>query len=62
MEVFIMGDVISEVTYAINFANLDFSAITQTIASGVPVVLPVVISMIGMRKGISFVLGLVRGA
>jgi hypothetical protein len=57
-----MGDIIADATFAINFANIDFSSITQTIASGVPVVLPTVVGLIGMRKGISFVLGLIRGA
>ncbi|MDR0903790.1 MAG: hypothetical protein LBM59_04085 [Ruminococcus sp.] len=57
-----MGDLVADATFAINFASIDFSSITQTIASGIPVVLPTVIGLIGMKKGLWFVLGLVKGA
>lgn len=43
-------------------ANVDFSALTATIEAIVPVVLPVVVSVLGIRKGISFMMGVIQGA
>lgn len=43
-------------------AALDFSALTATIEAIVPVVLPVIVSVLGIRKGISFLIGCIQGA
>lgn len=42
--------------------SVDFSALTATIEAIVPVVLPVVVSVLGIRKGISFMMGVIQGA
>jgi hypothetical protein len=55
-------DIISGAMFAINFGNIDLSAVTMTIAAGVPVVMPTVVGLIGMRKGLNFVLGMIKGA
>lgn len=41
---------------------VDFSALTATIEAIVPVVLPVVVSVLGIRKGFSFLIGCIHGA
>ena len=41
---------------------VDFSALTATIEACVPIALPVVIGIVGIRKGISFLIGMVAGA
>lgn len=42
--------------------SVDFSGLVDVIEASVPVALPVVVTCLGIRKGISFLLGLVRGA
>lgn len=42
--------------------SVDFSALTSTIEAIVPIVLPVVVSVLGIRKGISFMMGVIQGA
>lgn len=41
---------------------VDFSSLTATIEGIVPLVLPVVVTVLGIRKGISFMLGCIKGA
>lgn len=45
----------------IDFSSVDLSGLTATIISAVPQVLPVSVTMVGIRKGISFFLGTLRG-
>lgn len=46
----------------IDLSSIDFSPLTKAISDAVPVALPVVVGVVGIRKAISFVMGLVRGA
>ena len=46
----------------IDLSSVDFSGLTNTITAIVPIALPIVITLLGIRKGISFLLGMVRGA
>lgn len=41
---------------------IDFSGLTATIEAMLPIVLPVVVSVLGIRKGISFMMGCIQGA
>ena len=50
------------VANAVSSANIDFSAILGEVISLLPVCLPVVIGFIGVRKGISFLIGSLRRA
>lgn len=52
----------SSVANAVSTANIDFSAILGEVISLLPVVLPVVVGFIGVRKGISFLIGSLRRA
>jgi hypothetical protein len=60
MEVFMEPGAVAQTI--VDFSSVDFSAITATISAGVPVVMPIVVTLVGLRKGISFVMGMVRGA
>lgn len=42
--------------------DADFSGITAEIVGVLPIVLPVAITVLALRKGISFLLGTLRGA
>lgn len=42
--------------------NVDMSGITDEIKAVVPVVLPVLVSVLALRKGISFLIGVLRSA
>lgn len=46
----------------INWGTIDISPITTAISEAVPVVLPVVIGIAGVRKAVSFVVGMIRSA
>ena len=46
----------------IDLTGVDFSPIVSSIESAVPAVLPGVITIVGVRKTISFVIGSIRGA
>lgn len=46
----------------IDFSGVDFSAVTNSIASAIPTVLPIVLTLVGTRKVVSFVMGMLRGA
>lgn len=42
--------------------NIDFSGMLQEIVNLLPVVLPVLVGFLGIRKGISFLIGSLRRA
>ena len=44
-----------------DLTGVDFSALTTSITSIVPAVLPVIVSVLGIRKGISFLMSSIRG-
>lgn len=46
----------------IDLTGVDFAPIVTSIESAVPAVLPGVITIVGVRKTISFILGAIRGA
>ncbi len=46
----------------IDLSAVDLSGITQTVKEVVPLVLPTVVTFLGIRKGISFFTGLLRSA
>lgn len=46
----------------LDLSGVDFSGLTTTIMSVIPAVLPVVVTIAGIRKAISFMMGMVRGA
>ena len=48
-------------TALINVGDVDFSDLTDTVAAIVPAIIPVVVSMAGIRKAISFLGGCIRG-
>ena len=43
-------------------ANVDLSGITDEIKAVVPIALPVLVSVLALRKGISFLIGVLRSA
>ena len=49
-------------TSLVDFSSVKFDTISDSISAAVPSVLPVVLTIIGIRKTISVVMGLVRGA
>lgn len=51
-----------QVTEGLDLSSVDFSPVTDTIMSVVPQALTFVIGVLAIRKGISFLMGLVRGA
>ena len=60
-----MFDVINAAAAAlatIDLTGVDFTPIVSSIESAVPAVLPGVITIVGVRKTISFVIGAIRGA
>lgn len=48
-------------TALINLSGVDFTPLTQAITGIVPEVLPVVVTVLGIRKAISFMMGCIRG-
>ena len=42
--------------------SVDFSSLTQTIEAVIPIALPISVGLVGIRKGISFLLSMIRGA
>lgn len=46
----------------VDLSNVDISIIGETIASLVPTVLALIVPIIAIRKGVSFVIGMVHGA
>lgn len=51
---------IFEATALIDLSSVDFSGLTATITSVVPIALPIVVTLLGIRKGISFLIGMVK--
>lgn len=49
-------------TVASTIQNVDMSGILQEVVSLLPVVLPVIVAFLGVRKGISFLIGSLRRA
>lgn len=49
-------------TSGLDLSTVDFAPVTDTIVSVVPQALTFVIGVLAIRKGISFLMGLVRGA
>lgn len=49
-------------TTYIDMSSVDFSVVMDEIVGLIPQVLPGVFIILGIRKGISFVMGMVRGA
>lgn len=49
-------------TVATEIANVDLSGILQEVVSLLPVVLPTIVAFLGIRKGISFLIGSLRRA
>ena len=45
----------------INLSGVDFTPLTNAITQVVPQVLPVVVTVLGIRKAISFMMGCIRG-
>ncbi len=45
----------------IDVSSVDFSGLTSSITSMVPQVLPVAVTIIGIRKALSFMMGTIRG-
>ena len=46
----------------INWGTINISPITAAISDAVPAVLPALIGIVGIRKAISFVIGMIRSA
>lgn len=46
----------------VDFTSVDFTVISDGIGSAIPSALPVVLTIVGIRKVISFVMGMLRGA
>ncbi|MDR0919456.1 MAG: hypothetical protein LBM93_09475 [Oscillospiraceae bacterium] len=44
------------------FSGVDFSPILTYVTAALPSVMPVIVALVGIKKGIFFVLGLVAGA
>lgn len=44
------------------FTGVDFAQVLSGVKECIPVILPTVVGFIAFRKGLSFVLGMVRGA
>ncbi len=49
-------------TPIIDLSGVDFAPLTAAITQVVPQVLPVVVTVLGIRKAISFMIGCIRGA
>lgn len=45
----------------VDFSGVDLSGLTASIVAVVPQVMPVAVTMVGIRKAISFFLGTIRG-
>lgn len=52
----------STTTPTIDWGTISVEPITTAISSAIPVALPLVISIAGIRKAISFVVGMIRSA
>lgn len=48
-------------TLTTSLGSVDLTAVTESVTSMVPVVLPVVVGMIALRKGISFLKAQIKG-
>lgn len=46
----------------INVSGVDFNIVLNEMISLLPAILPVVLTYIGFRKGLNFLLGMLRGA
>lgn len=49
-------------TALVDFSGVDFTSIADSISASVPTILPVVLTIVGIRKTVSFVMGMIRGA
>lgn len=56
-----MSDFILTAATAIDLTGVDFTPLTDAITAVVPQVLPVVVTVLGIRKAISFMMGCIRG-
>lgn len=45
----------------IDLSNVDFTGLTSAITGMVPAIMPVVVSVLGIRKAISFMMSCIRG-
>lgn len=57
-----MDETTNVVTSMIDVSGVDFSIVLNEMVALLPVMLPVAVSCIAFRKGISFILSFVRGA
>lgn len=48
-------------TPVVDFSGVDLTGLTASITGCIPQVLPVAVTMVGIRKAISFFLGTIRG-
>lgn len=55
------GAVTPAVTPVVDFSGVDLTGLTSSITGCIPQVLPVAVTMVGIRKAISFFLGTIRG-
>lgn len=51
----------STATPVVDLSGVDFSGLTSSITSMVPQVLPVAVTVLGIRKAISFMMSTIRG-
>lgn len=52
----------SQVANAVSSSNVDLTGVVNEVVSLLPVVLPTIIVFLGIRKGISFLIGSLRRA
>lgn len=57
-----LDDEVANVVTGIQWGSIDISPITSAISDAVPVVLPVIVGIAGIRKAVSFVVGMIRSA
>lgn len=50
-----------DATSVIDLSTIDFSGLTTAITGIVPQVMPVVVTVLGVRKAISFMMSCIRG-
>jgi hypothetical protein len=48
--------------FAVDWTGVDFSGIVTGITGALPFIIPTVVGFIGLRKGIQFVRGMLKGA
>lgn len=55
------ADTLAASTPVVDLSGVDFSGLTSSITSMVPQVLPVSVTVLGIRKAISFMMSTIRG-